>query len=424
MFSSYPAFFEEDPAPRDVPDKILRENLVPSSTPSQSLTFTQRWLLAIHAATQVLHDRHPALADMQISKPYLAACQQALLAKEDCWDQPPKTSPPKYPAAWKDTSSVVHAIDGSSMEASMVQRRILIRVTTAQSELDACHATSCRYATPRCWLQGAQLYGSSLQHIHEAIQLADSEICRLLQTQQYDASNAALEEDAFIVEVAIGHLTAHRGRYAKAAYRQAAKIRHSLQMEREKRDLIKKRMGDQWYQPRPPRVQNRYTAPIGNVAPGGNAAPRGKIAASGSAVSRGNMASSGSAVSRGNMASNGSAVSRGNAASSDSAVSKGNAASIGNAVPSSKPSQTGRHTIPSGNALHSHHSTATTGIAPQTGFVAPMTHAARRAADEAQLRDIESALHALDDLFIPEFRNSGVFAAAGMENESVASSQF
>lgn len=143
--------------------------------------------------------------------------------------------------------------------ASMVLRRVMIRVVTSMSEVYAHKASACRQERPPKWKLGADTYGQSLFKIHQALQLADSEISRLMDQQQQQQQQGdgvtdddcfdALVQDADIVEVAIQYLTQERDRYRQAAVSQEKYLLERLNPQWQARDQARTRMGDdKWVQ--------------------------------------------------------------------------------------------------------------------------------------------------------------------------------
>jgi hypothetical protein len=126
------------------------------------------------------------------------------------------------------------------------------------SEVYAHKASACRQERPPTWKLGADTYGQSLFKIHEALQLADSEISRLINHQQQQQQSIDhngddwmfqdLVQDADIVEVAIQYLTQERDRYRQECLQQEQYLLKRLHPQWQSRDQARARMGDRWVQ--------------------------------------------------------------------------------------------------------------------------------------------------------------------------------
>ena len=142
-------------------------------------------------------------------------------------------------------------------------RRLLIRIRTNQSEVYAAKAHTLRLTKE--WNLGAGQYTISLQRIHAALMLADSEISKWTmqqqqqQQQQFERHSAStlhssLQQDADICEVAITSLSQHRDQYQLAAQQREAHLLRQLQPAWETRDQAKARMGEErWKHNRSPK---------------------------------------------------------------------------------------------------------------------------------------------------------------------------
>lgn len=197
-------FFDDE----DEDSVVVKEEKIEDAEP---LTPLQQWFSVLNAVSAIVQERRPQLTDLMSTLKYLQEAQKSLNSESP---HPPPTPPP---FAYAKSSSVVNA-------TPLSQRRLLIRLKTAQSEVLACRATYCRLESQ--WLVGAHLYGDSLKLIQEATCLADAEVARSLNRGK---SNLHLELDASIVETCIGHLQAHKRRYERAAENQKKMLEAKLE---------------------------------------------------------------------------------------------------------------------------------------------------------------------------------------------------
>jgi hypothetical protein len=251
------------------------------------------WLHAIVEATACLRSKneHEELDDdIEEGLQALTCLELFLLACEAQWDHPPTMLPPPRSGDVNDEDravAVAHQLNTMSLQSPLLggnrfasiqyddsddeekmeeeddggdiptlnrtplpteqkgisMRRLMIRVVTAQSELYAKLASACRrYPEPR-WVQGADTYETSLVRIRYALDLADSEISRLFDT---NISARGLVEDASIVVVAVEYLTKERAAFQNAAEHKQQYLLKKLNPQWAKRDAIKSRLGDKW----------------------------------------------------------------------------------------------------------------------------------------------------------------------------------
>jgi hypothetical protein len=250
------------------------------------------WLETMEEATACLREKNASLLDPCLG--YLMELERILSArKKKHWDRPPGTTPP----VWKHYLETVAAVAVSTREAlptvtseplgrsnniydslqigelsngesdedesdegksddddeeagdlptmnisgHLDIRRLLIRILTCQSETFAAKAMSLRQSQD--WKDGAAHLTYSLQKIHLALTLADSEISKWSMLGQ-EARD--LMQDANIVEIAICSLTTERERYLSLAQQQEAYLLRKLEPQWESRDSVKQRMGDRW----------------------------------------------------------------------------------------------------------------------------------------------------------------------------------
>lgn len=207
---------------------------------NESLACTQAWLQAFRKAARVLQTPRPSSDALNRSKMYLEQAFVILTEHQDSWNEPPMALyPPEFPYDPADYFEDVRA------GVPMVNRRLLIRLVTLQSEVWACEATQCRFHAPPKWLEGAELYENSLERLNFAMHLADSEYARLV--QENENAQSVMSEDASIVQVANGSLIQQRDKYRRAAATAARKIRNKLEPLWQLRDEIKNKMGDRWF---------------------------------------------------------------------------------------------------------------------------------------------------------------------------------
>jgi hypothetical protein len=254
------------------------------------------WLRAIEESTACLRFQNAALLDPCLG--YLMQLERILSKKaEEYWDRPPRTNPPvwidylaraqSHQAAQRSSSNENndasnlripngefllfppnHDQDDDESSSSsnnnddddedsagdlptlnvagafLDRRRLLIRILTCQSETFHAKATSLRQSHQ--WKHGAAQLTYSLTKIHQALNLADSEISKWI-LQGLEEASKELAQDADIVEIAICSLTTERDRFLSLAKQQEAYLVRKLQPQWESRDQVKQRIGsDKW----------------------------------------------------------------------------------------------------------------------------------------------------------------------------------
>jgi hypothetical protein len=254
------------------------------------------WLRAIEESTACLRFQNAALLDPCLG--YLMQLERILSKKaEEFWDRPPRTNPPvwidylaraqSHQAAQRSSSNENndasnlripngefllfppnHDQDDDESSSSsnnnddddedsagdlptlnvagafLDRRRLLIRILTCQSETFHAKATSLRQSHQ--WKHGAAQLTYSLTKIHQALNLADSEISKWI-LQGLEEASKELAQDADIVEIAICSLTTERDRFLSLAKQQEAYLVRKLQPQWESRDQVKQRIGsDKW----------------------------------------------------------------------------------------------------------------------------------------------------------------------------------
>lgn len=209
------------------------------------------WLSALQSATAILSQgarRNTKMEEFDQVITYMEVMEQHLKKLETYWDQPPLKMPPAFHGSFAKNNNNLK--NHHSQEPPMAMRRILIRVVTAHSEILAFKGSQYRFTKPVPeWKVGADMYGESLSKIHEALNLADSECARLLDRMEEETAvdDAALVEDAQIVQVSIQFLTEERDKYRESAVKEANRLRRKLEPQWTSRDGARERIGqDKW----------------------------------------------------------------------------------------------------------------------------------------------------------------------------------
>mmetsp|Transcript_5802 Transcript_5802/g.16281 ORF Transcript_5802/g.16281 Transcript_5802/m.16281 type:complete len:502 (-) Transcript_5802:89-1594(-) len=210
---------------------------------------------------------------------YLGQCQAKLQSLKKYWSEPPRGLPPK--ASFR-TGNDNNDTLSDPFVTILPLRRLLIRILTAQSDVLTVQVLRCSVPrtrrNPGEWLRGAQLYELALDHIHEALTLADQAYAQFFlegeekeetniddeagdsfpQQQQQQAMEqeqqlTAYQQDAQIVSVAIQSLTEGRDGLLTKARQHAGKLRRRLEPQWDSRDEVRDKMGvDRWNNnPRP-----------------------------------------------------------------------------------------------------------------------------------------------------------------------------
>lgn len=135
-------------------------------------------------------------------------------------------------------------------------RRILIRILTNQSECHALKAKALR--RPRQWKDGANQYQMALKKIHEALDVADTQISKWIMTEcsetdgfgsqaqtRMHSSKQDLIQDADIVDVSIKSLNTGREMFIQLGKREEASLLRQLEPQWEARDEAKRRIGEE-----------------------------------------------------------------------------------------------------------------------------------------------------------------------------------
>ena len=132
---------------------------------------------------------------------------------------------------------------------SMSMRRIMIRIVTAKSELLACQARA--YRREKSWDLGAECFRQSLELIHRALTLANAEVTRVCchpkKKGQPQHGRQGLQDDANIVEVALGYFSIEREAFRHHALEKQRRLKRKLEANEKLREMIRRKMGERWY---------------------------------------------------------------------------------------------------------------------------------------------------------------------------------
>lgn len=219
---------------------------------NESVACTRAWLELFRKVGHVFQTPRPSNDALHRSKQYLEQALVILMENQDSWNEPPVAL---YPPVFPDGPPTDYFLDEEANTGTpMVNRRLLIRLVTLQSEILACEATQCRFMDPPRWLQGVDLYENSLERLNFGMYLADSEYARLKQENEH--AESVMAEDASIVQVANGRLIQQRDMYRKAAETAARKIRSVLEPQWQSRNEVKNKMGDRWYNNPSPKLDH------------------------------------------------------------------------------------------------------------------------------------------------------------------------
>mmetsp|Transcript_25425 Transcript_25425/g.37695 ORF Transcript_25425/g.37695 Transcript_25425/m.37695 type:complete len:416 (-) Transcript_25425:148-1395(-) len=229
------------------------------------------WTTAIYNATACLRNQDETFLDPCLEYLKKLEHQLRLLQDEteaDEWSLPPQNSPPDWHQFLQkyDMSDEIN-IDrredtrnsfmrgqcqdqGNAAEKELDCRRILVRILTCQSECLAFKASSLRNSQQ--WQLGANQYHISLGKIHQALDVADSQISKwiMMEIQGGDyqdhihSSKEHLIEDANIVAVAIESLTKGRDKFLQLSRKEEAYLLRKLEPQWQSRDEVKRHMGD------------------------------------------------------------------------------------------------------------------------------------------------------------------------------------
>jgi hypothetical protein len=262
----------------------------------QSMNSTDPWARAIHESTACLrvqqqHSRSGdsalmLLQSLDTSLAYLDILVNQLVfannntnnnGHEEGWSHPPPGSPPSWTRfsqsyvvdmamATQETSNGLASMSYDDDDAGDVPipfgisqnmdcRRLHIRILTCQSEIFASKASLFASRERKDFREGAAQLYLALARIHQALDVADSQICKLSvlseSMQPTDVAQRrekdALVEDANIVEVAIHNMTQRREKLLGLCHKEQNWLLRELEPQWESRDEVKQRIGvDRW----------------------------------------------------------------------------------------------------------------------------------------------------------------------------------
>lgn len=187
--------------------------------------------------------------------------EQQLQLQLHLLDQPPSHHPPPPPPSFS------HHHNQHDTTAFMTCRRILIRILTTLSEVHAMKAL--RLGKAREWMEGANAYAHSYEHVNHALQMADEEYVNFLQLEEEkraikNTSNANhnhndetqntiqkqkqnLANDSNIIHVAISHFASDRELYTTLASKRIQYLKRKLAPQWSTRDEVKNKIGiERW----------------------------------------------------------------------------------------------------------------------------------------------------------------------------------
>lgn len=151
-----------------------------------------------------------------------------------------------------NNSSRIDPNDEEQEKSNMVLRRVWMRLLTSQSDLLACLSELVR--KDRYWLPGAEYMAEAHRKIEPALVQADSYVAQWIDEETSGAGDDVavrlkrqLEADLQIIVVAVQHVSRHKERFQKEAEMQKAKLLRKLQPQWQRRDDVKRQMGDRWY---------------------------------------------------------------------------------------------------------------------------------------------------------------------------------
>jgi hypothetical protein len=99
----------------------------------------------------------------------------------------------------------------------------------------------------------------SLNRIHLALELADSEYARLMLEEGSQVDSNVMSEDANIVGISVQYLTDEYRKFRKAAGQQAERLRRKLEPQWTSRDEVRSKMGEERWNNNP-RPKHDYAA--------------------------------------------------------------------------------------------------------------------------------------------------------------------
>jgi len=234
---------------------------------SSANKYSDAWLSAINRATFCLRSRgNVNICSVDVCLQYLShLVQQLERLQDDSGADDLSLSPSFFPPDWvkfvhsyerRSGTMVTTSIDNTVLRGGkpLDCRRILIRILTSQSECFALKAKILSNSNE--WKVGAMQYQFSLEKIHLALDIADSQICKWIHASTemdyaFQSSKEDLEEDADIVAVSIESLTKERDRFVHLSKREEAKLIRELEPHWESRDRVKQSWGEERWKNNP-----------------------------------------------------------------------------------------------------------------------------------------------------------------------------
>lgn len=223
-----------------------------------SLTYSDSWVHSINLATLCLR-REDAGIFLDVSIEYLSFLAKQLERLQDDSDADELSLPPSFnPIDWDEFRRQYERTSGSRLaqfpkisfynnENELDCRRILIRILTSQSECFAFKSSV--LSRSQLWNLGAIQYQFSLEKIHSALDIADTQICKWFSELEHPPQSVKkhLEEDADIVSVAIESLTKNRDKFLHFSKKEAEFLLRKLKPQWSSRDKVKSSWGnDKW----------------------------------------------------------------------------------------------------------------------------------------------------------------------------------
>jgi hypothetical protein len=262
---------------------------------------SKAWIDAISKAGRMASN--PRSEDLEAIIAYLDSLRRIVEEEEDMWDQPPTEPPPPMTIDEGQNDMTMnrnrnHTTNNNTntnttttiLPHPMEWRRLMIRILTSLSELQAARASRC--GKEREWSAGADAYSVSYVCVNRALTIADEQYAKLLtleelhnttttqrqrqrnpessrQDDEDDEDDAddtptttsispmtvmerrrqtqALIHDSNVVHVAIAHFATDRDHYTIMAERRARYLRNKLEPQWTSRDDVKERIGsDKW----------------------------------------------------------------------------------------------------------------------------------------------------------------------------------
>jgi hypothetical protein len=236
------------------------------------MSISDSWTTAIFSSTSCLRRqaKDPAAVDPCLKYLYHLEAQLRLSNPDetdsDQWSIPPQHKAPDWitfqyeiqndvPSQLINTNSSTRRtqtdfiVRAPNTGHNLDCRRILIRILESQSVCLALNASALR--RPNQWKEGANQYQMSLEKIHEALDVADTQISKWMTIEsnggagsQMHSSKQDLIEDADTVSIAIESLAKGREKFIQLGRKEKASLLRELEPQWEARDEVKRRIGE------------------------------------------------------------------------------------------------------------------------------------------------------------------------------------